>query len=64
LLFNALPLTSFFLTVLTGHRVLAPLDPHELAVSVHFVEQLIDRISIRSFCGGHDFGNVQPVFTA
>jgi hypothetical protein len=63
LLSNDLPFTSFFLTVLTGHGVLAPLDSYELAISVHLMKQLIDRISIRPFRRGHDLGNVQPVIT-
>jgi hypothetical protein len=60
LLVNDLPFTSFFLTVLIRHGVLAPLDSHELAISVHLMKQLIDRISISSFGSRHDFRNVQP----
>jgi hypothetical protein len=40
LAFNDLAFTSFFLTVLTGHGVLAPFESYELAISVHLMKQL------------------------
>ena len=46
LLFNALSFVSYFLIVLIRQCVVTPLDPHQLTIPLHLVQQLIDCVAI------------------